>query len=177
MSPCACPGEGNSQPGEKKIANPWGYTQEEGGCMVTGQIEACLILICNSSFETAFWVPFHSNYNRKEKHSESFSGLPPLKTAMCTGNATAVLAISWAVPESFTSFEGIWIRLKMVYAAGFKCSILSGTRQSRLKFPLPLTMLGRHSCVSIEWSREEKGTDWEQSLFFLFSTFPGRVNI
>ena len=54
MSPCACPGEGNSQPGEKKIANPWGYTQEGGGCMVTGQIEACIILICNSSFETTF---------------------------------------------------------------------------------------------------------------------------
>ena len=81
--------------------------------------------------------------------------------------------ISYLISSSwvFTSFEGIWIRSKMVYTAGFKCSILSGTWQSRLKFPLLLTILWRHSCVSIEWSREEN-----RVLFCLFSSFPRRVS-
>ena len=165
-------GRGINHQERKKLQLPGGIPRGGGG-MVSGQIEPCIILICNSSFETTFWVPLHSNYNRKEKHSESISGLPPLKTAMCTRNPNAVLAISWAVPESLrVLIKGIWIRLKMVYAAGFKCSILSGTWQSRLKFPLLLTILGRHSCVSIKCSREEN-----RVIFCLFSSFPRRVNI
>ena len=41
LSLSACPGAGNRPPNENKIANPRGYAQ--GGGMVTGRIEPCII--------------------------------------------------------------------------------------------------------------------------------------
>ena len=160
-------GRGINTTRREKNCNSLGvYPGGEGG-MVLDQIEPCIILICNSSFETRFEFRFILITTEKKAQWEHFRAS---STKNCYVHREPKCCISYLRSSSWvssTSFEGIWIRSKMVYTAGF----LSGTWQSRLKFPLLLTILWRHSCVSIEWSREEN-----RVLFCLFSSFPRRVS-